>query len=68
MGRGKAVTKTRRWHVVELLTLPSVEMATSAETARRRRVRATTGAEKKQEYGGGLYGLFASAFIVFSQF
>ncbi|KAK8446083.1 hypothetical protein SEVIR_9G432700v4 [Setaria viridis] len=29
-GRGKAATKTRRRHVVELLTLPSVEMATSA--------------------------------------
>ena len=47
-GGGKAVTKTRRRRVVELLTLPSVEMATSAETARRRRARATTGAEKEQ--------------------
>ena len=68
MGRGKAATKTRRRRVVELLTLPSVEMATSVETARRRRARATMGAEKEQGYGGGLHGLFASAFIAFSQF
>ena len=54
--------------MVELLKLLSVEMATSAETARGRRARATTGAEKEQGYGGGRHGLFASAFIAFSQF
>ena len=42
------MTKTRRRRVVELLMLPFVEMATSAETARMRRPRATTGAEKEQ--------------------